>query len=212
PKGDINRHFINNLLKSERCDPSIVWNLHLFSHLLKSNGTILLENMHGIREILRIYRPTTNKECISNMTSCYNNLIISLTRIYPIENRSVDYTLAFEDEKEFFSQHLPFRDWGKYISPDELKIKYHIPNVQEISAALDITSSVLNESMSFLKKSFLRKNESRDFRSTKEDNYRELNYIYHLVYSSSCLLKRPSSKKNVDEQLGEKYKSKNEKP
>lgn len=81
------------------------------------------------------------------------------------------------------------------MCPSELKIEYHIPNLQEISTALDITSSNLNESMSFLKKSILRKNESN-----KEDNYRELNYIYHIVYSSSTLLKRPSMLKNVNEQ------------
>lgn len=72
--------------------------------------------------------------------------------------------------------------------------------MQEISTALEFTSSVLNDSMLFLKKSILKKNEMRDFKSTKEDNYRELNYIYHVVYSASCLLKRPQTHKIVNEQ------------
>lgn len=81
------------------------------------------------------------------------------------------------------------------MCPSELKIEYHVPNLQEISTALEITNWILNESMSFLKKSILRKTESN-----KEENYRELNYIYHVLYSSSTLLKRPSMLKSVNEQ------------
>lgn len=43
------------------------------------------------------------------MTSCFNNLITSLAKIYPTEKRSVDYNFNIDDENSFFSDHLPFR-------------------------------------------------------------------------------------------------------
>jgi hypothetical protein len=94
------------------------------------------------------------------------------------------------------------KDWGKYVKVDDLHIDYHLPCLDEISAALDLTGSILTESINFLKKSILypRKDESRGSKISKEENYRELNYIYHIVYGASCLLKRPSNRQFITEQ------------
>lgn len=57
--------------------------------------------------------------------------------------------------------------------------------------------------MSLLRKSILNNklNESKHSNKvSKEENYRELNYIYHLIYGASCLLKRPSKRPFVTEQ------------
>ncbi|CAF1136134.1 unnamed protein product, partial [Brachionus calyciflorus] len=196
---------VNSLLQNERVDPTILWSLHLFSFLAKTNGPILVQNIDRIKEILQAYRLTTNKECISHMTTCYNNLITSLTKITPKETCSVGYSIIFDNNNDFFTKHLPIRDWGLYIDPKSLNIEYHIPNVQEISTALEITNSVLTESMTFLRKSILglnsKKEDSDSNKFSKEDNYRELNYIYHVVNGASCLLKRPNTQKYVTEHI-----------
>jgi len=93
----------------------------------------------------------------------------------------------------------------------ELNIDYHIPTVREIETALEIVGNSLTESMSFLKKSiFFNKRDDLSNNSTfgnkqskiaKEENYRELNYIYHIIYGASCLLKRPVNREFVTDQL-----------
>lgn len=87
-----------------------------------------------------------------------------------------------------------------------MNIEYHIPTVKEIEIALEIVGSSLNESISFLKKSIFpskreeMQNGNKNTKITKEENYRELNYIYHIIYGASCLLKRPINREFVTDQ------------
>jgi len=59
--------------------------------------------------------------------------------------------------------------------------------------------TTLNESMNFLKKSFFyRRGDEKSFTKTaKEEIYRELNYIHHIMFGSSSLLKRPKNRQYV---------------
>jgi hypothetical protein len=113
---------------------------------------------------------------------------------------SVPYSLMFDEPSEFFRRHLPIRDWGKYIAVDELTIEYHIPSVKEIETALEIVSSSLNESVNFLKKSIFF-DRSGNNKILKEENYREMNFIYHIIYGASCLLKRPTNREFVTDHI-----------
>ncbi len=94
------------------------------------------------------------------------------------------------------------KEWGTYVKVSDVNIEFHLPCTEEISAALDLVGSILNESISFLKKSMLynRKDEGRNSKISKEENYRELNYIYHIIYGASCLLKRPANRQFITEQ------------
>lgn len=55
----------------------------------------------------------------------------------------------------------------------------------------NIIDDALNESMRFLNKSLILNNPDN---VTKEENYRELNFIYHILFGSSRILKRPPLK------------------
>lgn len=170
-----------------------------------------MEYISNIRDVMNSYKICINKECLMHLTSCYNTLIASLTKIYPKENCSVGYSLAYDDEKKFFTKHIPIRvksnqlfcfkyiyskilcikDWGRVISIDELEVEYHIPTVEELSTALDIVGKTLNDSMNFLRKSILQKKDDKTMTKIgKEEIYRELNIIHHTMFGSSALLKR----------------------
>lgn len=90
------------------------------------------------------------------------------------------------------------------MSVNELNVDYHIPTVREIETALEIVGNSLTESMNFLKKSiFFSKREEtcqKQSKILKEENYRELNYIYHIIYGASCLLKRPVNREFITDQ------------
>jgi len=100
---------VENFTKNERGDIMVIWNLNLLSQLLKSNPTILLEHIDEIKSLITWYRTTVNMKCIQHLMNCYNCLIASLTNIYPIESSSFVYSLNYENDKEFFSKHLPIR-------------------------------------------------------------------------------------------------------
>ena len=57
--------------------------------------------------------------------------------------------------------------------------------------------------MNFLKKSFFyRRGDEKNFSKTaKEEIYRELNYIHHIMFGSSCLLKRPKNRQFVNDHI-----------
>jgi hypothetical protein len=76
---------------------------------LKADGLVLLKEMDRINELFSWYKSTINKESIAHLTACFNNLIASLTKIYPKEMGSIGYSIIFEDEIEFFAKHLPIR-------------------------------------------------------------------------------------------------------
>lgn len=86
----------------------------------------------------------------------------------------------------------------------ELNIDYHIPTVREVETALEIVGSSLTESMNFLKRSIFFSGSlataAKQSKITKEENYRELNYIYHIMYGASCLLKRPVNREFIVDQ------------
>ena len=61
---------------------------------------------------------------------------------------------------------------------------------------IEIVDKALNESMNFLRNSIIMSNPKK---STKEENYRELNFIYHILFGSSRILKRASHKISTDQ-------------
>ena len=65
--------------------------------------------MSRISQVIGWYRETIHKETISYISNAYRNVIHSLSTIYPIESASVSYDIVFDDEKEFFTKHLPIR-------------------------------------------------------------------------------------------------------
>ena len=134
-------------------------------------------------------------DCIQHTTNCYNQMIASLSNIYPTESSSFNEFTLNDESTDFFKQNLPIRFWGKYVSCKELKINYHIPSSKEIKAVVHLVNTTMNESMNFLNKSILR----GSIKSSKEENYRELNFIYHVLYGSSRILKRGSHKTISDQ-------------
>lgn len=140
--------------------------------------------------LLNYFKSSINMDCIQHTTNCYNQIIASLSNIYPTESSSFNEFTLSDESNDFFKNCLPIRYWGKYVSYKELKINYHIPTSKEIKTVIHFVNSTMNESMNFLNKSILR----GSIKSTKEENYRELNFIYHVLYGSSRILKRGSHK------------------
>ena len=105
------RHSKNyeSMLENERGDIEVSWNLQLLSELTKAPGPVIAQHIGRLTELLSWFRNTVHKESINYIGFCYRNILISLVNINPTEMCSVNYSILFDDEKEFFSKHLPTR-------------------------------------------------------------------------------------------------------
>jgi proteasome activator subunit 4 len=190
-------------LKDERGDIEVTWNLQLLAELMKANGLILVEHINRITQLITWYRPVVNKESIGYISCCFRNIIVSLTNVSSNDLCSVTYNIIFDDEKEFFTKHLPIRDWARNGDIFDLNIKYHLPSVREIEVALDFVETFLKQCTDFISVAILEnKNDEGLTSSSKEERNRELNYVNHIIYGASRLLKRTSHHKYVTEHIG----------
>jgi hypothetical protein len=180
------KHY-DDFLTTERGDIEVTWNLQLFAELMNTNGEILSSYMKRIEEIIDWYRPTIHKESYIYLCNASRNVVTSLTNIYPREMCSVTYDLTFDNENDFFKDHLPIRDWAKTADLFNLKIDYHIPSVVEIGEATDFVAKMLDQSMDFLRQSITTHKMTT---TSKEERNREFTFINNLIYASSRLLKR----------------------
>lgn len=163
----------SHFLTDERGDIEVSWHLQLLAELTKTDGLTLLPHMSKIQQLISWYRSTVNKEAIGYISSCYRNISVCLSTIYPMEQCSVDYNISYDNEKEFFTKHLPIRDWASTGDIFNLNLRYHIPNVQEIQVALDFVNLGLKESIQFLTESILStKNSDSLTSSSKEERNR----------------------------------------
>ncbi|CAF0770306.1 unnamed protein product [Brachionus calyciflorus] len=183
-------------LKDERGDIEVEWNLQLLTELSRVNGVILVKHMSRMKQIISWYRAAVNKEITSYLCSLLRNIVVSLSTIYPLEQSSVDYNFVYDDESQFFKNYLPIRDWAKNGDIFNLGLKYHIPSVEELETCLDFVNENLTQSFSFLTRTI------NDMSLTsKEERNRELNFVNHLMYASSRLLKRAVKYSHLTEHI-----------
>jgi hypothetical protein len=74
---------------------------------------ILVQNIHKINQLISWFRWLVHKESVGYISYGYRNVITSLESIYPVELASVNYSITYDDEKEFFTNHLPIRVFFK---------------------------------------------------------------------------------------------------
>jgi len=97
------------ILQNERGDIEISWNMQLLSELTKINGDLLAKNLPRINEMIGWFRNTVHKDTNNLIGFCFRNILMYLTNVSPVEMCSVNYSLIFDNEEEFFSNHLPIR-------------------------------------------------------------------------------------------------------
>lgn len=98
-----------SILENERGDIEVSWNLQLLSELTKAPGPVIVQHIGKLNEVLTWFRNTVHKESVNYIGFCMRNILISLGDTCPTETCSVNYSIHFDDEKEFFTNHLPIR-------------------------------------------------------------------------------------------------------
>lgn len=177
------------MLKNERGDIEISWNIQLFQELLRADGTILLNYIEQIKDIINWYMECTHKITIQYLCSAIRHLLRSLTFLYSKESRLTCQNYDFTDINVFKTQ-LPIRDWGRHGDLNTLNVTFHIPNDNELKTCISIVQTYTNIIMNNL--------ETKGDAIHKDDRYRELQLLYNFIVGSARLLKRAKRPSSMD--------------
>ncbi|XP_052767290.1 proteasome activator complex subunit 4A-like [Mya arenaria] len=125
-------------LTAEQLDDGFLWNLLMLSQLLRCDGSELLPYKEKILEVLpKILRLQCVRGYeIAGKTLMY--LLGSLTRIYPLNYRSVPGSVDRP-----VTEYLAIRDWAKTGDVQDLGCEWHTPVEGEISFAQEVLDTIL---------------------------------------------------------------------
>ncbi|XP_064602863.1 proteasome activator complex subunit 4-like [Liolophura sinensis] len=145
-----------NITKDEQLDDSLLWNIVLLSEVVRCDGSVLMNYLDELTEVLKLTLHLTCKQAYELSASTLKSLLRALTLVYPLDFRSVatDVDTPVKD-------YLAIRDWGKAGDLKDLGMKWHVPSDREITAAERLTHKFLTPELDSIK-SVTTDNMSRD--------------------------------------------------
>ncbi|ORX46182.1 hypothetical protein BCR36DRAFT_332117 [Piromyces finnis] len=116
-------------------DSTLHWYQSILYHIIIQAGDCLLKYKSLLIDVLKV----SIEKCKSGRGykwagKLLSNLILSLCRIYPLEERSVKEDVWYS--KEYQNNH--YKSWGVIKDYDDLDIKWHVPNDEEINFAIEL--------------------------------------------------------------------------
>lgn len=76
---------------------------------MKTDGAIIADNMDRINNIISWFRSSVHRETIGYLSTAFRNIVSSQSNISHADMRSVNYSIVFDSEQQFFKEHLPIR-------------------------------------------------------------------------------------------------------
>ncbi|KAK3731823.1 hypothetical protein QZH41_020179, partial [Actinostola sp. cb2023] len=133
---------VEGMKHEEETDDQLLWNLQIFSEIVRTNGSKLLSYKEDIKKVIKSTIHLKNKEAATVSAKLLENLLRPLSYIYPLEWKSV-----LEDFGQSPAEHLFIRDWGKSGDLNNLNIQWHIPSKEETLFAKEILDNFLQPEM-----------------------------------------------------------------
>ncbi|KAI9814616.1 MAG: hypothetical protein M1827_003172 [Pycnora praestabilis] len=123
-------------------DRGLVWNVSMLSMCVVHVGDAVLAHKHELFNIALYMQGKCKGIPTVHISNFIHHLLLNLTVTY-----TVDYSIY---EPETVARGLQVEDWGKNPKPDELNIKWHIPNKEEIEFAVEIFQSQTESALQHL--------------------------------------------------------------
>ncbi|KAF9014988.1 hypothetical protein BDQ17DRAFT_1418116 [Cyathus striatus] len=116
-------------------DATLHWNLAILRGTVYNDGRSILKYKDEFLPLLHLlHDKTLSKRGYSWNGKLISSLLLTLTHVYPLENKFVNPNeWSSEEFKKYHHRH-----WGKLYAPDEVEICWHIPNDEEIDFSLQI--------------------------------------------------------------------------
>ena len=111
-------------------DRGLVWSVSMLSMSVVHVGDAVLQHRQELLDIAKYMQQTCKGIPTTHISNFIHHLLLSLTGTY-----TVDYSL-YEDN--VLSRGLGPADWGMISDPQNLNIKWHVPNRDEIKFAVDL--------------------------------------------------------------------------
>jgi len=116
-------------------DSTLHWYQSILYHVVIQAGDCLLKYKSLLIDVLKI----SIEKCKSGRGykwagKLLSNLILSLCKIYPLEERNVKTDLWYS--KDYQNNH--YKTWGVVKDYEDLDIKWHVPNDEEINFAIEL--------------------------------------------------------------------------
>ncbi|TDL28808.1 ARM repeat-containing protein [Rickenella mellea] len=165
-------------------DATLHWNLAILRGAMYNDGTALLKYKTELMTLFRLLRDKTfSKRGFSWSGKLLSSALLTLTHTYPLENKFVN-----PDEwnsKEFRASH--HKHWGKLYRAEDVKMSWHVPNVEELQFALDIFRDMIEPTIVMLE-DLLKDGVSRDA-IWRNDICRYLTFVRNAFAGTPTLLK-----------------------
>ncbi|KAJ7785985.1 hypothetical protein B0H16DRAFT_1488812 [Mycena metata] len=128
-------------------DATLHWHLAILRGCVYNDGTAILPYKDDLVSLLKLLHDKT----FSNRGFAWSgkllcNTLLTLTHTYPLENKFVN-----PDEwnsEEFRRNHHLY--WGKVYTAEEVKVSWHVPNLEEIDFAIRIFKELVEPTLDVL--------------------------------------------------------------
>ena len=111
-------------------DRGLVWSISMLSMSVVHVGDAVLQHRQELFDIAAYMQHKCKGLPTTHISNFIHHLLLNLTGIY-----TIDYSLY---EQDVLSRGIRPADWGMIPSPQELHIKWHVPNKDEIQFAIDL--------------------------------------------------------------------------
>ena len=114
-------------------DRGLVWSVSMLSMCVVHVGNAVLAHKQELFDIATYMQQKCKGIPTVHVSNYIHHLLLNLTGTY-----TVDYSLY---EADVLSKGLGPEDWGRIPIPDQLNIKWHVPQEEEIQFAIDLFKS-----------------------------------------------------------------------
>ncbi|KII93397.1 hypothetical protein PLICRDRAFT_694576 [Plicaturopsis crispa FD-325 SS-3] len=128
-------------------DATLHWNLALLRGCVYNDGRALLPFKEDFLSLFSLlHNKTLSKRGFSWSGKLLASTLLTLTHTYPLDNKFVNPDEWASDEFRW-NHH---KRWGKLYKPDEVKLTWHVPNVEEIDFTLQIFKELIEPTLATL--------------------------------------------------------------
>ncbi|XP_060589859.1 proteasome activator complex subunit 4B-like [Ruditapes philippinarum] len=165
------------VLQAERLDDGFLWNLLMFSQLLRCNGSYLLPYK---TKIVDVFTYILRLQCVQGYEIAGKSLMYllrGLTLVFPVNYASVSGSLDRP-----VTEYLAIREWAKPGDIDNLGLEWHEPCQEETDFVQELLEKFLVPELNTLKQI------SAENAIPREDLLRRLNIIMECLNGAGGVL------------------------
>ena len=132
------------LMEEEKLDNDMLWFLAILSQSCAVDGEIIVKHVDSLKRVLKWTLLARCRKTSAIAVAMLRHLLKSLTRIYPMENTSLEDG-DFEKTEQGTCNY-----WGYFYKLSDVQLKWHVPHQHEFAAAKSVIDELFLPSYNWL--------------------------------------------------------------